>query len=77
MGLEKLISMASRIFFLGAFVLFGLALIEKLANETGYTVLGLYRGGRLLEFAVVLLVFVIALQLREIKEELQDQKALK
>jgi hypothetical protein len=75
--MEKLVSMVSRIFFLGAFVLFVLALIEKIANAIGYTVLRLYRGGRVLEFAVVLLVFVIALQLKEIKDELQGQKALK
>jgi hypothetical protein len=72
--MEKLISMVSRIFFFGAFVLFAFALIEKVANASGYTVLRLYRGGRLLEFAVVLLIFVIALQLREIKEELETRK---
>jgi hypothetical protein len=71
MSLEKLMSMSSRLFFLGAFVLLGLAVIERVANATGYTILQLYRGGRLLEFAVVLLVFVIALQLREIREELK------
>jgi len=71
MNLEKLMSMSSRLFFLGAFVLLGLAVIERVANATGYTILQLYRGGRLLEFAVVLLVFVIAIQLREIREELK------
>jgi len=71
MSLEKLISMTSRLFFLGAFVLLGIAVIERIANATGYTILPLYRGGRLLEFAVVLLVFVIAIQLREIREELK------
>ena len=71
MSLEKLMSMSSRLFFLGAFVLLGLAVIERVANATGYTILQLYRGGRLLEFAVVLLVFVIAIQLREIREELK------
>ncbi len=39
MSLQKLISMTSRLFFLGAFVLFGLALIERVANATGYTIL--------------------------------------
>ena len=77
MSLEKLISMASRLFFLGAFVLLGLALIEKVANVTGYTILQLYRGGRLLEFAVVLLVFVIAMQLREMKEELKRREPIR
>jgi hypothetical protein len=71
MSLEKIMSMSSRLFFLGAFVLLGLAVIERIANATGYTILQLYRGGRLLEFAVVLLVFVIAIQLREIREELK------
>ena len=71
MSLEKLVSLVSRLFFLGAFVLLTLALIERIANATGYTILHLYKGGRLLEFAVVLLVFVIAVQLREMKEELR------
>jgi len=74
MGLDKLISMTSRLFFFGALVLFGLALIERVANAAGYTILQLYRGGRLLEFAVVLLVFVIAMELRELKEELKSRK---
>ena len=74
MSLEKLISMVSRFFFLGAFVLLGLALIEKLANVAGYTILQQYRGGRLLDFAVVLLIFVIAMQLRQMKEDLRGRK---
>ena len=71
MSLEKLISLVSRLFFLGAFVLLGLALIERIANAAGYTILQVYRGSRLLEVAVVLLVFVIAAQLREMKVELK------
>jgi hypothetical protein len=71
MSLEKLISLVSRLFFLCAFVLLGLALIERIANATGYTILQVYRGSRLLEVAVVLLVFVIAAQLREMKAELK------
>jgi hypothetical protein len=73
MSLEKLVSLLSRLFFLGAFVLLALALIERIANVSGYTILQVYKGGRLLEFAVVLLVFVIAVQLREIKEELKKR----
>jgi hypothetical protein len=74
MSLEKLISMTSRLFFLGAFVLLGLALIERVANATGYTIVPLYRGARMLELAVILLVFVIAIQLRQIKEELKSRR---
>lgn len=71
MSLERLVSLVSRLFFVGAFVLLGLALIERIANASGYTILRVYRGGRLLEIAVVLLVFVIATQLREMREELK------
>jgi multidrug transporter EmrE-like cation transporter len=70
MNLEKLISVASRLFFLGAFVLFGFTVIERIANATGYTVLQ-GKGSHLLEIAVALLIFVIALQLREMKEDLK------
>jgi hypothetical protein len=73
MSLEKLMSMMSRLFFLGAFVLLGLAVIERVANECGYTILR-HRGSRLLEFAVVLLVFVVVIQLRELREELKSRK---
>ena len=71
MSLEKLVSLISRVLFLGAFLLIALVLIERIANGFGYTILQQYRGGRLLEFAVVFLVFVIAAQLRELKEELK------
>jgi hypothetical protein len=73
MSFEKLVSLISRLFFLGAFVSLSLALIERIANGFGYTILQ-HRGGRLLEFAVVLLVFVIAAQLREMKEALRRAK---
>jgi uncharacterized membrane protein YbjE (DUF340 family) len=75
MSLEKLLSMTSRLFFLGAFVLLGLAVIERVANATGYTILQqLSQAGHLLEFAVVLLVFVVAMQLREMKQELKSRR---
>ena len=76
MILEKFISIVSRLFFVGAFVLFGLGVIERIAYAAGYTILlvGPLTGGRLLEIAVILLVFVIAMQLREIKEELKRRK---
>jgi hypothetical protein len=75
MILEKLISMVSRLFFVGAFVLFGLAVIGRIAYEAGYTFLliGNFTASRLLEIAVVLLVFVIAMQLREIRGELKKR----
>jgi len=73
MSLDKLISLMSRLFFLGAFALFVLAVIERIANTAGYTILRLYSGGRLLEFAAVLLIFVVAIQQKEIKEQLKSK----
>ena len=74
MSLEKFVSMASRLFFFGAFALLGLAVLERAANAFGYTILH-FRGGRLLELAVVLLVFVIAMQVRELREELKRRRS--
>jgi len=68
--------MVSRFFFLAAFGLLGLGVVEGVANATGYTIITAfqYRAGRLVEFAAVLLVFVIAMQLREMKEALKSKK---
>lgn len=72
--MEQLISFVSRIFFAVAILSGGLAVWEKLANLFDYTVLrGYYRPGRLLEFAAVTLLFVIALQLREIKTSVETK----
>ena len=63
-------STASRILFATAVVLAGIAVFEKLANFAGYTLtfLGSYGPSRLLELAAVALLFVISMQLREIKQ---------
>ncbi len=74
MNLDKLFSWLSRIFFIGAFVLLGLAVLERVANWVGYTFEPLYQSGRLLEFAVAMLIFVIAIQIREMKEELKGKR---
>jgi hypothetical protein len=61
-------SLVSRLFFLAAFVLGGLAVWEKIANVLGYTLLrNHYSPARMLDLSAVVLLFVIALQLREIK----------
>lgn len=72
--MKMLVSLVSRIFFVASFVFAGLAFWEKIANMTGYTVLrGEYTPWRLLEFAAVALLFVVALQLREIKTSLREK----
>ena len=67
--IDQLNNTASRILFVGSFVLAGLAALEKFVNLFGFTLTipGGYVPARLLELAAVALLFVIALQLREIK----------
>jgi uncharacterized membrane protein YphA (DoxX/SURF4 family) len=65
--MERLVSIVSRVLFVMAFILAGFAVWEKVANLLGYTVTRGYTPWRLLEFAAVILLFVIGLQLREIK----------
>lgn len=75
--MKKLTSLVSRILFVGSFVLVGLAVWQKLASIFGYVLLmPYYRPGRLLEFAVIASIFVIALQLREIKMVLQKEGSI-
>ena len=63
-------SLFNRLFFLGALALFVVAVLEKLANLAGYTITGLsYTPGRLFEFAAIMLLFVITLLLREIRDK--------
>ena len=71
--MQQLTSILSRLLFIVAFLLGALAVWEKLVQMFGYTIL---RGSslgpwRLLEFSAVILLFVIALQLREIKMSLR------
>ena len=67
--ISKLTSALSRILFVGCFLMTALAVWEKVLNVLGYTVLGnTYSPARLLELSGIGLLFVIALQLRELKE---------
>ncbi len=75
MLLDKLYSLLCRVFFFGAFLLVCAVAVEKAVNFFGYTILRGYSGGRVLEVAGVLLVFVIAVLLREIREALLAKRA--
>jgi hypothetical protein len=69
--MRELMSYASRLLFIGALILACFAVLEKLANLAGYTLLqGSYDPSRLLEFAGIALLFVFALLLREIRDAL-------
>ncbi len=65
--MDKLNSLVCRVLFVVAFVLAGLAILEKVFNVLGYTLLRTYSPGRLVEFAAVILMFVIALLLRDVR----------
>ena len=66
--MTKLTSVICRALFVLAFVVAGAAVWEKLANTMGYTVLGqAWDPSRLLAYAPVILLFVVALLLREIR----------
>jgi hypothetical protein len=58
-----------------AFVLFGVGLAEWLLRVFGYTIVGqMYTPGRLLEFGAIAATFVVALLLRQIRDELRKAK---
>ncbi len=71
--LDELVSIANRALFVAAFALACLAVLEKLVNFFGFTIMlpGGYSPSRMLELAALALLFVIALQLREIKKARQ------
>lgn len=72
--MKTLTSLLSRVLFVAAFALAALGVWEKLARLLGYTVVrGYYDPWRLLEYAVVALLFVMALQLREIKMTMREK----
>ncbi len=68
MNFDKLSSVFSRVLFLVAIVLLAMAIVEKIVNLNGYTVIKTYDPQRLLELAATMMVFVIALLLRQIRE---------
>jgi hypothetical protein len=77
MDLAQYSSIACRIGFFGAFAFLAIAVVERLANEAGFTTFlaQVAEPGRMLEYAAVLLFFVIALLLRDIKQRLKPGDA--
>ncbi len=75
MRIETWMSVFSRIMFIAAVVCFFLAVFEKLANLNGQTLSFInYEPGRLLEFAAIMLLFVITVTLRRIRKELSTRR---
>jgi hypothetical protein len=63
-----MISLICRAFFFVSFVFLALSIVEVFARRMGYTILRhTFEPARLLEYAVILLVFVVAMLLRQIR----------
>jgi len=74
MNQERIISLVNRVLFVGAFVLFAVAVLEKVANMQQQTLIGTsYTPGRLFEFSAITLLFVITLTVRSIRETMKDR----
>ena len=72
MTVEKLSSLVSRLFFVVAFLLMGLAVLEKILKVFGSS-MNWIDPSRLLDFGTILMVFVMTLLLREIRDELRKK----
>ena len=69
--MKVLTSFLCRLFFVGAFILLASAVSEKLIGLFGVSVFN-YNPGKLLGFSVVSLLFVITLELRNIRTTLEN-----
>jgi len=75
MSLDGITSLVSRLATVVAVVFVGLAGLELLANLFNQTILRqIYTPGRLLEFAAILILFVIAVLLRQLRNEVRASR---
>lgn len=64
-----------RLAFFLAFLLLAIAALEYVVNMFGFTILSaLYTPGRLIEIASVMVLFVVALLLRQIRDSVAQAK---
>lgn len=72
--IDKYTSFFSRLFFVVAIIILLLAVWDRIIGLFGWTITWLYyQPGRLLEFSAILIIFVIALLLRQIRQELRKE----
>ena len=72
MSIRTLLSYFENLVFMGATGAMVLAFLELIAQFAGFSLIGeLYPPGRIIELAAALLVLVIAITLREIRDELR------
>ena len=75
MNLESVYKYFSRTLFIIATAAIVVAFVEWTAEFFGFSLIRTYQPGRLLELAATLLVFVIAVLLRQIREELREGRS--
>ena len=69
MNMQSLLHNSARLAFLGASAAIVLVFLELIAQFMGMSLIGkMYSLGRILELAATLLVFVIAVTLREVRD---------
>ena len=72
--INTLISYLSRIFFIFALLIVLVAVWDRIIRIFGWTLSWMtYQPGRLLEISAVLVIFIIAILLRQIRDELRKQ----
>jgi hypothetical protein len=73
MNIDNLYKIFARSLFFFALAILTVGLIEAAATSLGYSILGeAYAGGRLVELSAALVVFVIAVLLRQIRDALTN-----
>ena len=76
MNMTMIYHLFSRLFFFLALGILSVAIIEVLVNFLDYTILrGAYTAGRLIELSAALMVFVIAVLLRQIRDGATTQSS--
>jgi len=71
--IDKLTSIFSRFCFAIALLMLLLALWDAFIGLFGWSLSWYYNPGRILEYSGILMIFVIGLTLRQIREELKKQ----
>ncbi len=71
--IDKLTSIFSRVFFSVALLLLLLGVLDRIIGLFGWTLAWYHEAGRVLEFSGIMMIFVIGLLLRQIRDELKQQ----
>ena len=73
--MNQLMSIACRVLTVGAMTLLVVAVVEKAMNFIGYTFLDTYPARRLTGFAGILMIFVVAALVRQVRDEIRKKSS--